>query len=160
MVVIIPHQTEELKLIKFQKMLIASLNSKNVIFYRQTPLWIELPFANFTTKEELKSFSKQIKAVNFQTLQYTDNTLIISGTLLTNEKTYELHLPIIKKISTAGDYTTPEDSTSTETTNKKSPVENLKIFQLGIVNNISKSTFELSETTWVKCPPERSGGIQ
>lgn len=142
MVVIIPHQTEELKLIKFQKMLIASLNSKNTIFYRQTPLWIELPFANLTTKEELKTFAKQIKAVTFQTLQQTDNTLTLSGMLSTNENEYELNLPIIKKLPNSM-------IESVQTTNKKSPVENLKIFQLGIVNNISKNTKELSETIWV-----------
>lgn len=147
MVVIIPHQTEELKLIKFQKMLIASLNSKNVIFYRQTPLWIELPFANLTTKEELKTFAKQIKAVTFQTLQQTDNTLTLSGMLSTNENEYELNLPIIKKIKSS---VVEPVETTIETTNKKSPVENLKIFQLGIVNNISKNTKELSETIWVK----------
>lgn len=142
MVVIILHQTEELKLIKFQKMLIASLNSKNTIFYRQTPLWIELPFANLTTKEELKTFAKQIKAVTFQTLQQTDNTLTLSGMLSTNENEYELILPIIKKIKNSV-------VDQVEISNKKSPVENLKIFQLGIVNNISKNTKELSETIWV-----------
>lgn len=143
MVVIILHQTEELKLIKFQKMLIASLNSKKTIFYRQTPLWIELPFANLTTKEELKTFAKQIKAVTFQTLQQTDNTLTLSGMLSTNENEYELNLPIIKKIKNSV-------IEPVEISNKKSPVENLKIFQLGIVNNISKNTKELSETIWVK----------
>lgn len=143
MVVIIPHQTEELKLIKFQKMLIASLNSKNTIFYSQTPLWIELPFANLTTKEELKTFAKQIKAVTFQTLQQTDNTLTLSGMLSTNENEYKLNLPIITKLPNSV-------IESVQTTNKKSPVENLKIFQLGIVNNISKNTKELSETIWVK----------
>lgn len=143
MVVIILHQTEELKLIKFQKMLIASLNSKNTIFYRQTPLWIELPFANLTKKEELKTFAKQIKAVTFQTLQQTDNTITLSGMLSTNENEYKLNLPIITKLPNSV-------IESVQTTNKKSPVENLKIFQLGIVNNISKNTKELSETIWVK----------
>ena len=44
MVVIIPHPTEELKLIKLQKKLIQNLFSNDLLIYRQIPLLIELPF--------------------------------------------------------------------------------------------------------------------
>ena len=64
MVVIIPHSTEELKLISLQKELIDLLFSNDRIIYRTTPLWIELPddFSAFD-KESLKACSKNVQLV-------------------------------------------------------------------------------------------------
>lgn len=154
MVVLIPHQTEELKLINFQKELISELNTKNTIFYRLMPLWIELPFINATTKEELKTFSKKIKDVRFKTLQQDKNTFTLCGTLLTDKKEYKLTLPILNKITHSGVIEPvkihPVEIPPEQITKKNTPVENLKIFQLGIANQISENTNELSETIWVK----------
>ena len=52
MIVIIPHQTEELKLIRFQKELIKQLNSQKDIFYAQQPLWIEIEDFSPSSKKE------------------------------------------------------------------------------------------------------------
>lgn len=69
MIVIIPHQTEELKLIRFQKELIKQLNSQKDIFYAQQPLWIEIEDFSPSSKKELKELSKKLKNLRFSSLK-------------------------------------------------------------------------------------------
>ena len=56
MIVIVPHPTQELLLIKAQKELIKKLFSTDTIIYCQLPLWIDADFDSVVkAKKEIKN---------------------------------------------------------------------------------------------------------
>ena len=71
MIVIVPHPTEELLLIKTQKELIRTLFEPGKIIYAHTPLWITTPFE---TAEQAK---KEITGINVNAPQYEESTKTI-----------------------------------------------------------------------------------
>lgn len=134
MVVIIPHSTEELKLIRLQKELIARLNKDGNIWIRNYPLWIELPDCIFQnnipeTTAELKDFSKKIDKVTLEKIVFQKNEVFISVKLelISANSAFMLELPLISNISTGSTTTTTTTTTTIDTV-----LTSLKVFRLGL----------------------------
>lgn len=144
MITLLFHPTEELLFINFQKELIADLNSETDIFYSQTPLYIDFPFFTSKSKNELKQIVKSIKQIKFDSLFLDDKTVFIPVTIITETKTFSSRLNLIHKLK-GNNF--PSQAFLDK---KKSPVENLKIFRLGIMNKSSNNTYELSDFVWAK----------
>ena len=66
MIVIVPHPTEELILIRAQKKLIAQLFQAKKLIYAHTPLWIETLFA------DVEQAKKEITGVTVLAPEYED----------------------------------------------------------------------------------------
>lgn len=139
MIVIIPHPTEELKLIHFQKELINLYNSDDVILYSSQVLWIEMENFSAETKENLKSISKDIKKVTLSSLLEDDDSLFIKVEIEYQDKKLISRMPLLKLYRG-----------KLPPINKKCPVENLKIFRLGIPSVYEKNVKSLSDFVWHK----------
>ena len=99
MIVIIPHPTEELKLIRFQKELINQLNSQKDIFYAQQPLWIEIEDFSPSSKEELKELSKKLKNLKFSSLKKDDEGFFLQAEIEYEENGEKTKYLVIKQNS-------------------------------------------------------------
>ena len=148
MLVIIPHPTEELKLINYQKNLLSLLNTNGNIYYQQHPLWIELDRAfQAEDKHNLKEFSKQLKEIKlFQPEEKNKNIVIpIKYTILFNNSESEIisELPFLYlyKKNSSENISVPLPSL---------PVTQLKIYRLAIAEKTSSVSAEIQEFIWVK----------
>lgn len=180
MVVIIPHSTEELKLIRLQKELIARLNIDGNIWIRNYPLWIELPDCIFQnnipeTTADLKDFSKKIDKVTLEKIVFQKNEVFISVKLelISANSAFMLELPLISNISTSSIDTISTSSVSTGSTTTPTSttidtvLTSLKVFRLGVshidqtpVSSLHNSgtsiqsgktcTYVLQNTVWFK----------
>ncbi len=147
MVVIIPHSTEDLKLISFQKELIDLLFSNDRIIYRTTPLWIELPddFSAFD-KESLKACSKNVQLVELGEVEIEKDNIYIPVKLKTVNCTADSKLTLVRLHS--GNIFSDIDLKSIR--QKKQPVRQLKIFRLGIVQAEGPHAKSISDFAWCK----------
>lgn len=141
MIVIIPHQTEELKLIRFQKELIKQLNYQKDIFYAQQPLWIEIEDFSPSSKEELKELSKKLKNLRFSSLKKDDEGFFLQAEIEYEEKKLFYRLPLLHLY---------KGQIPQSPLNKKCPVEELKIFRLGIPYQYSETCKSLDDFVWHK----------
>jgi len=124
MTVIIPHPTEELNLINFQKELISALYKEGRILYAERPLWID-----FTQTEELKALSKSIQCVSFGELKLSDKSIFIPVQIKTSESIVDSKLTLVN-IYKDQSFTDDDKKLIGQ---KKQPVNQLKIFRLGLV---------------------------
>ncbi|MCR4580205.1 MAG: hypothetical protein K5681_07660 [Treponema sp.] len=147
MTLIIPHPTEELRLIEFQKELIKAFFTDERIIYSATPLWIELP-ENFAVEkaESLKKLSKSIEEVKLGPLQMTEREIYLKAHIKTLEEDFFSKLTLVR-IHSGKIFTASEQSLLAE---KKEPVNILKIFRLGIEEKLSPAAKALSASVWVK----------
>ena len=141
MTVIIPHPTEELKLINFQKELISSLYKESRILYAETPLWID-----FTSNGELKELSKTIESVTFNQPEITEKSIFIPVRINTSEDCIDSKLTLVN-IYNGQSFSDKDKSILRQ---KKQPVNQLKIFRLGLVQAESPHTKSISKSVWCK----------
>ena len=141
MTVIIPHPTEELQLINFQKELISSLYKEDRILYAERPLWID-----FSESEELKSLAKNIQSVNFGELKISDKSIFIPVQIKTSERIVDSKLTLVNIYK--GQSFTDEDKKLIG--QKKQPVNQLKIFRLGLVKAEGPHAKSISKSAWCK----------
>lgn len=141
MTVIIPHPTEELQLINFQKELISSLYKEGRILYAERPLWID-----FSESEELKSLAKNIQSVNFGELKISDKSIFIPVQIKTSERIADSKLTLVNIYK--GQSFTDEDKKLIG--QKKQPVNQLKIFRLGLVQAEGPHAKSISKSAWCK----------
>ena len=131
--VLIPHPTEELQLIKFQKKIIETLFEKDRIMYSQLPLWIPLE-----TKPAV------IKEVCFAAPDFSDKLIFIPVTVCGNDFEIKTTLPLVHLHS--GRPFSKEDI-------KKIPnleIKKLKIFRLGIEKELSSNSKCITDSKWIK----------
>jgi len=141
MTVIIPHPTEELKLINFQKELISSLYKESRILYAETPLWID-----FTENEGLKALSKSIENVTFDQFEITEKSIFIPVRINTSEGCIDSKLTLVN-IYNGQSFSDKDKSILRQ---KKQPVNQLKIFRLGLVQVEGPHTKSISKSAWCK----------
>ncbi len=141
MTVIIPHPTEELTLINFQKELISSLYKEGRILYAERPLWID-----FLESEELKSLVKNIQSVSFGELKISDKSIYIPVKINTSEGNTDSKLTLVNIYKDQS--FTDEDKNLIE--QKKQPVNQLKIFRLGLVQAEGPHAKSISKSVWCK----------
>ena len=141
MTVIIPHPTEELNLINFQKELISALYKEGRILYAERPLWID-----FSESEELKSLAKNIQSVNFGELKISDKSIFIPVQIKTSERIVDSKLTLVNIYK--GQPFTDEDKKLIG--QKKQPVNQLKIFRLGLVQAEGPHAKSISKSVWCK----------
>lgn len=135
MVVIIPHQTEELKLIRLQKEVLQSMG-KNPSFTKKLPLWLELPDV------EIKSFAKNIKSVKLNSINQTDKDLFLEFLIKTENADVKAKLTL---------FTNCLPNSCKLIDIKKIPVTELKIFRLGLcIKNVETHSMEIEDSVWVK----------
>lgn len=139
-IVIAPHPTEELILIRTQKELIKNLFEKGSLIYSHTPLWIPTPF------ESVKQAKKEIKSISVLAPEY-------------DEKEDAVICPV--KIETTGGeclesklefihcHCEKRHDATIHTNDKTFPLP-LKIFRLGECTSPSPNVYELASTVWKK----------
>lgn len=100
MIVIIAHPTEELKLIRLQKKLIESLNDDNTIWFRNIPLWIEIPQTPDSYDKNLKAFSKMIETITLARPKLSTNgeCIFIPVQIKTKKEVLNSELPLIYRL--------------------------------------------------------------
>ena len=136
MIVIVPHQDLELKIIKTQKELIKKLYDKanKIIPYTAMPLWIN---TDFTSVEEAK---KAIQKIIILPAEYDEikNEIICPVEISIKDGNSDSSLSLVKFLAKG---------------NKAEadlfPLE-VKIFRLGECTSPSPNVFELSNIKWVK----------
>lgn len=136
MIVIVPHQDLELKIIKTQKELIKKLYDKanKIIPYAAMPLWIK---TDFTSVEDAK---KTIKKIIILPAEYDEikNEIICPVKISIKDGNLDSSLSLVKFLAKG---------------NKAEadlfPLE-VKIFRLGECASPSPNVFELSNIKWVK----------
>lgn len=101
MVVLILHPTEELSIVKLQKKLIVDLNKDDVIWYRQFPLWAEIPvncLVNSIT--ELKAFTKEIEEITLGQLFFSKDgsKILLPIEIKTKKGALNSELPLLIKL--------------------------------------------------------------
>jgi len=143
MMVVIPHPTEELKLIKLQKSLIADLNTAATIYVASIPLWIDFPFSDSEsyTKNELKTITKSIKEITLGELQYSSNEVYIPVSIKTDAAEIKTKLSFLKLYKGAD---------SNPALNFEQPVKKIKIFRLGIPEDLSTNSKAIKDFVWCK----------
>lgn len=141
MTVIILHPTEELKLINFQKELIEELFENDRILYRTTPLWID-----FKDSEELKTAGKNIQSVNLGEVEISDKSIFIPLQIQTSEGHINSKLTLVN-IYSGKDFSDKDIQIIKQ---KKQPVNQLKIFRLGIVQEEGSHAKSISKSVWCK----------
>ena len=146
MIVIAPHPTEELKLIKYQKALIKKLFVPDVIIYAHQPLWIE---TDFTSVQEAK---ESITGVTLTGIEYDEKNkrIVVLGEVALRQA-QEPHAEQMQKtwfplIHTEGNI---PDIQSVLQDTSLFPIH-LKIFRLGECSSPSPEIYELSSTVWKK----------
>lgn len=141
MTVIIPHPTEELQLINFQKELISALYKEGRILYAERPLWID-----FSEQEELKTVSKSIQSVSFGELKISDKSIFIPVQIKTSESIVDSKLTLVN-IYKDQSFTDDDKKLIGQ---KKQPVNQLKIFRLGLVQAEGPHAKSISKSAWCK----------
>ena len=156
MVVIVPHPTEELRLIKYQKELIRSLFTPGALIYAHQPLWIT------TTFESVEQAKKEIKSVTVLAPEYEENgegvfcpvkIETLGGDCLESRLNFICGLP--RRLTAPRNderSVTPchcERSAAIHTNEDIFPLS-LKIFRLGECTSPSPNVYELSSTVWKK----------
>lgn len=143
MFVIIPHPTEELKLINFQKKVISSINDNNFCLVSAFPFWINF----YTSITDLKKAAKNIKAISILKPEWKNNSLC-SSVIIENKDSREtlqstlILLEDIKK--SCKEPCIPAGLT------EDFPI-NLKIFRLGIASeNSIEHSKAIQESVWCK----------
>ena len=144
MIVVAPHPTEELKLIKYQKALIKKLFVPGVIIYAHQPLWIE---TDFTSVQEAK---ESITGVTLTGVEYDESSGIITGKVMIDprvkpedDKKIITKQPLIHIKGTIPNIQSVLQDTSLF------PLP-LKIFRLGECTCPSPGVYELKNTVWKK----------
>ena len=135
--VMIPHPTEELKLIKLQKSIIEELFEENRIIYRQIPLWIHVP-------DSINA--GEIVSVIFSELELSEKQIFIPVEIITKTAQYISKLTLV---SILGDQIfTGYDRQ--KLSKIKQPVRLLKIFRLGIEKELSSNSKCITDSKWIK----------
>ena len=141
MIVIVPHQDIELKLIKAQKKIIKEIleSANEIVPYAAMPLWIQL---DFNTVQEAKA---AIRKVTVLKPKFDDNQKIIfcPVEIETKEGIVESKLDFIYcHCKECSDQATQLDDDTF-------PLE-VKIFRLGECHSPSPNVYELNNTVWKK----------
>lgn len=164
MTVIIPHPDVELKIVKIQQELLKHLfnSAPDFIFFKNFPLWIQLNNLS-DEKQNLKNTAKTIKKVSFGRFQYENNKIFMEVTIITEKENiknrfteklvllqgskknlpdndFQQHSEITKKITTIME----------EINNILHEEQDLKIFRLGTVHEISENSKGISDSIWCK----------
>ncbi len=139
MTVIIPHSTEELKLIQLQKELITIFFEKDRIITASYPLWIELGDFELTEKEG-------IKKIELGDLIAGGHEILCPVKIECKGKTLSSKLPLVS-IYKGPDFSEEEKKIMAE---KKQPVKLIKVFRLGIVADEGPHAKSISKSVWCK----------
>ena len=131
MVVLSPHPTEELKLIKYQKELIRRLFTPGTIVYAHQPLWIPVDF------ESVQEAKEKITGVTLTGVEYEEKNKIV---MCVGEG---VKFPLIH---IEGDIPNVQAALA-DTSLFPLP---LKIFRLGECTSPSPNVYELKNIVWKK----------
>lgn len=144
MIVIIPHPTEELKLIKLQKQLISALNKNGTVYYSSTPLCIDLQACSpeLPVKPQLKTAADSITDISFLRL-IADKDISIEVTINTKEGTLQKTLPFLKHYK--GPVVLQADIDAFIL-----PFKELRIFRIAKKNLPSPVSSAIADSVWKK----------
>lgn len=145
MIVIVPHQDIELKLINSQKRIISELIKKNkdLIPYASMPLWVETEFKSI---EEAKT---QIKKITIFQPEYDvqKKALVCPVEIRTEDKILTVSLDFIFRHCEDSEHS--EEDAAIHIDDEIFPLD-VKIFRLGECTSSKPGIFELSNTVWKK----------
>lgn len=151
MVVLIPHPTEELKLVTLRKELL----SQNLLnFVPLYPFWIPLPqelTEKYPTinKESLKQISTKLIKVELQKPEINNSTLEIPVVFTTENNTFTTNLAFAKELENLNSKKKSSQNILAGFS-EKFPM-NLKIFKIGNgIQNEELHCFRLEDFIWKK----------
>ena len=139
MAVIIPHPTEELRLYELQKELIKDLYEEGRIMNAAFPFWIEAPAIDLNNK-------KAISKVELKEIQIEEKCIYYPVTVDYDGKIIETSLPLIF-LHRGKNFSDKDKKIVIE---KKQPVNQLKIFRLGLVQDQGPHAKSISKSVWCK----------
>ena len=137
MTVLIMHPNDEIFFADFQKELIEILFGEERIIYSQDPLWIEL--GDFDIKEKA-----QIKCIEIGELCVSESSVHCPVLIQTEKEKINSKLTLVCLHS--GKKFSPEEAASI----KQKPARQLKVFRLGLVQELSPVAKCISKSVWCK----------
>ena len=153
MKVIIPHQTEELKIIHAQKLIIQNLNVSSPFLYANFPLWID---SFFDDELPLKSQIKLITKITInppkitQNLKKNENLIYCDVQIHLKESVINSKLELCNLLQNI----TNDDFSSINKQFLQIDFSDfpsqLKIFRLGELQHLQKNTIAISYFCWCK----------
>ncbi len=138
--VIVPHPTEELKLIKYQKELVRRLFTPGTLVYAHQPLWIPVDFKSVQEAKE------KITGVTLTGVEYDEKNkmvMCVGEVALRQAQGPQFILPFIHL---EGDIPNVQAVLQDASLFPLS----LKIFRLGECTSPSPNVYELSNVVWKK----------
>lgn len=154
MIVILPHQDDELKLINIQKKVLKALNPFHI--YRETnPLWPTLDFSSCEDVKQLKELGNTIKGISISSFYLDHNKVMLKCIIEKEGESSDCSFPIATPYDEKND--SKELNLNEEEINKKLkkiaeetlPLY-LKIFKIGNTNNPTNNSICLSDFCWIK----------
>lgn len=153
MKVIIPHQTEELKIIHAQKLIIQNLNVSSPFLYANFPLWID---SFFDDELPLKSQIKLITKITInppkitQNLKKNENLIYCDVQIHLKESVINSKLELCNLLQNI----TNDDFSSINKQFLQVDFSDfpsqLKIFRLGELQHLQKNSIAISDFCWCK----------
>lgn len=166
--VLIFHPDMELSLVRFQKELTGNLNkslaaapSSNSpdarFFYAPLPLWLELNHKDFfcENKSQLKKLVANIKNVSLlENLKVVENSVNITAKInmknLHSSKPENIDFFFDLPVSKLHNCNKLTDENHKIITDTKNPINDIKIFRLGICRQLSANSKEIEDFVWAK----------
>lgn len=145
MYVLIPHPTEELKLIKFQKQLISQLFTNDILCYAESGLWIPFLSGKEDSTQTLKNLSKTITSITINSPVIIEEKIFCPVTITRNQElpTVTTELPLCRILNKKQ----PSSENPAET--ELFPLK-LKIFRLGLSCQLSDNSKAIQNSVWKK----------
>lgn len=175
MIILLPHQDDELKLIKFQNELAENIyNGSKVVFYRQVPLWIDISdlYNDLNIGDDkinLKKIAGIISSVTIEKLLYNENmiySLVTIKYIDNNNKSCEFSekLPLLHKLkrtsikqNNLNNINYMEESSVIKKfldtvleDYEKQHNHSLRIFRIGSAHKPSGNAIAVSDSVWCK----------
>lgn len=149
MLVIIPHPTEELKLIKFCKELISVFSKDDSFFYRTIPLWIKLDNPFFSVENDLKTIADKITSISLSKPDIKGNEVFCPVCVEYNNHQIITNLSLLKFSQEIIDDKTKLNLLKKLAASEIFPMQ-LKIFRIGYSVEVSSNSQAISSSVWKK----------
>ena len=134
--VLIPHPTEELIFAKLQKELISDFFEEGRIMYAVKPLWIPCD----------RDLTGLKPIVETGALEATATEIYVPVTISADNLSFKTRLLLVR-IHSGKEFS---DSDRKAISQKKQPVRQLKIFRLGLMQDVGPHAKSISNSKWCK----------
>lgn len=145
MYVLIPHPTEELKLIKYQKQIISHFFVSGTLCYAETGLWIPLYAGDDERTQTLKLIANTISEITIDSPVVSDDRIVCPVVIKRSQNlpTITTELPLCRILNKK------QPSLENPAETELFPLK-LKIFRLGLSCQLSDNSKAIQNSVWKK----------